>query len=393
MDADNASIPETSKNSGIDVSRPDLTPAATTEPAISVVQSDAGSRTNERTQEETSEATRKKTTKPTDFEIGYLAGLVDGEGYIFVSFVKDGDRTRPNLRIYCTSKQIIDGACRIMQVNPFPRRDKGELVGWLASASGAKALESLRRIEPYLVDSSKRCRAETILKTFDGRVSIRGRHPSSEVFSHCPPPVRSRVKAKSPRDDEVTQGEIKTGQNRMTVRDIPREQVYKRAEIPIENSITTRGWLCGIVDGEGYIHIRYRSDRNSMYPRLRIFVKSKHLIDEVARSMGVNPYARRKHGRHLGWYASVSHLKALRVLRLIAPHLSEPSKRCRANKILEAFGDVGTIHSRLVSSEFFSDCPAPSRIRKSGRIIKNDSSAYFSEVGKPGHPGGLISLN
>jgi len=220
---------------------------------------------------------------------------------------------------------------------------------------------------------------------------MRGRHPSSEVFSHCPPPVRLRVKAKSPSDDEVTRGEIKTEQNRMTGRGIPRGQVFKRAEIPIENSIMARGWLCGIVDGEGYIHIRYRGDRNSMYPRLRIFVKSKRLIDEVARSMGVNPYARRKHERHLGWYASVSHLKALRVLRLIAPYLREPSKRCRANRILEAFGDVGTIHSRLVSSEFFSDCPAPSRIRKSGRIIKNDSSTYFSEVGKPGHPGGLIS--
>ena len=155
MDADNASIPETSKDSGINVSRPDMTPAVATGPAISVVQSDAGSRTIERTQEETSEATRTKTTKHTDFEIGYLAGLVDGEGYIFVSYVKGGDRTRPNLRIYYTSKQIIDGVCRIMQVNPFPRRDKGELIGWLASASGAKALGSLRRIEPYLVDSSK----------------------------------------------------------------------------------------------------------------------------------------------------------------------------------------------------------------------------------------------
>jgi hypothetical protein len=33
-----------------------------------------------------------------EFETGYLAGLVDGEGYIFVSYAKDGDRTRPNLR-------------------------------------------------------------------------------------------------------------------------------------------------------------------------------------------------------------------------------------------------------------------------------------------------------
>ena len=155
MDADEVSIPETLKISGMGVSRTGMTPAAVTEPAISVVQSEVGSRTNERTQEETSESSRTKTTNPTDFEIGYLAGLVDGEGYIFVSYVKGGDRTRPNLRIYYTSKQIIDGVCRIMQVNPFPRRDKGELIGWLASASGAKALGSLRRIEPYLVDSSK----------------------------------------------------------------------------------------------------------------------------------------------------------------------------------------------------------------------------------------------
>jgi hypothetical protein len=78
-----------------------------------------------------------------------------------------------------------------------------------------------------------------------------------------------------------------------------------------------------------------------------------------------------------GWYASVSHRQALRVLRLIAAHLLEPSKKCRAQKIIEAFGEVGTIHLRLDTFEFFKDCPPPSQIRKSGRVISGSQGAHF----------------
>jgi hypothetical protein len=144
---------------------------------------------------------------------------------------------------------------------------------------------------------------------------------------------------------------------------------------PAEWNNHDKGWLCGIVDGEGYVHTRYRSDRGTTYPRLRIFVKSKPIIDEVARLMGVNPYPRRRNGKQTGWYASVSHLKALRVLRLITPHLTDPSKSCRAKKILGSFGNVGSVRSRLSNSEFFGDCPPPSRIRESRKIINSAEMA------------------
>jgi hypothetical protein len=305
-----------------------------------------------------------------EFDIGYLAGLVDGEGYIFVSYVKDGDRTRPNLRIYCTSKPIIERASRIMRVNPCGRRDEGNLAGWIAAATGGKAIETLRRIAPYLTDPSKKCRAFTILKVFDNVVSIKGKHPSSQVFAHCPPPARLRTKVQD-LASAIDAPEATNDSETLLISQNSQLLQVLRTEAPAEVSVLTIGWLCGMVDDEGHIHIRYRSDRDSMYPRLRIFSKTKPIIDAVAESMGVNPYARRSHGRHLGWYASVSHMKALRILRLIAPYLMEPSKRCRARRILDVFGEVGTVHSRLDSSDFFHDCPPPSRVRKSGRIINS----------------------
>jgi hypothetical protein len=143
--------------------------------------------------------------------------------------------------------------------------------------------------------------------------------------------------------------------------------------IPLEKEEFDKGWLTGLIDGEGCIHVRYRSDRNTMYPRLRIYATSKPIIDEAARIMGVNPFPRRDHGKLVGWYATVSHRKALRVLRVVAPFLFEPSKKCRARKILDTFGEIGTIHTRSTASEFFRDCPPPTRLRNPPRNIISGS--------------------
>jgi hypothetical protein len=304
-----------------------------------------------------------------EFEIGYLAGLVDGEGYIFVHHDKRSDRTYPDLRIYCTSKPIIEKACGIMGVNPYVRRDRGKQVGWIAAVQGEKAMVNLRRIASHLTDASKKCRALTILKVFD-KVSIIGKHRSSEVFSHCPPPARLRTRRNQWKGNSIERRGVAENDAGWASGNLRLYQDLAPRTF-LDMSDVQKGWLCGLVDGEGYIHIRYRSDRDTMYPRLRIFVKSTPIIITAARLMVVNPYARRSHGKQLGWYASVSHLKALKVLRLIAPHLLEPSKKCRARKILDRFGNIGSIQSRLITSEFFAGCPPPARIRTYRRIIKS----------------------
>lgn len=308
--------------------------------------------------------------RPEECDIGYLAGLVDGEGCIYASYRKTGSRTFPCLRIFGISKPIIDGAGKIMGVNTCARRDHGEHKGWYVAAQGRKAVDVISLIAPYLTDTSKSCRALTILKVFDATVSIPGRHPSSSIFAHCPPPVKLHAREEMIRSDHVV--DVRGAGERPAETSMSFGQQSIQILKPLvlsEMSVLDKGWLCGMVDGEGYVHTRYRSDRDSMYPRLRLFVKSRQIINMVARLMGVNPYARRSHGKLLGWYASVSHKQALRILRLIAPHLLDPSKKCRSQKIIETFGDVGTIHSRLDTFEFFKDCPPPSRIRKSGSII------------------------
>ena len=157
------------------------------------------------------------------------------------------------------------------------------------------------------------------------------------------------------------------------------------------------GWLTGLVDGEGFVHIRYRSDRETMYPRLRIYGTSKPVIDEAARTMGVNAFPRRDHGKLVGWYASVSHRKALTVLRRIGPHLKDPSKKCCTARILGTFREVGTVHGGLSTPEFFKDCPPPTRIKFPTNVLSARLVTPFqrggeaSPFGGKDHPGGLIT--
>ena len=127
-----------------------------------------------------------------------------------------------------------------------------------------------------------------------------------------------------------------------------------------------------MIDGEGAIHVHCRKNRCTTHPRLRIYSTTKEIVSEAAKIMGTNPFPRRDHGMLLGWYAQASERKALKVLRIVAPHLTEPSKRCRANKILKVFGNVGSITGMYPSAKFFAGCPPPTRLRKPPkRIIAN----------------------
>jgi hypothetical protein len=135
-----------------------------------------------------------------------------------------------------------------------------------------------------------------------------------------------------------------------------------------EREFLKTGWLAGLVDGEGFISIRYRKDRGTMFPRIRIYGTSRPIIDEAGRIMNVNPFPRKDHGVFKGWYVSASHQKALKVLRRIAPYLKDPSKKCRTDKILRTFTRVATLKGNLTAEEFFVDCPRPTRYRKRRKI-------------------------
>ena len=45
-----------------------------------------------------------------------------------------------------------------------------------------------------------------------------------------------------------------------------------------ENSDWQQGWLTGLIDGEGFIHVHYRKNRNTTHPRLRIYCTTKAII-------------------------------------------------------------------------------------------------------------------
>ena len=123
-----------------------------------------------------------------------------------------------------------------------------------------------------------------------------------------------------------------------------------------------------MIDVEGFINTRYRKDRGTIFPRLRIYGTSSPIVVEAARIMDVNPFPRRDHGRLVGWYASVSHQKALRVLRRAAPFLRDQSKKCRTAKILKSFPTVAAIKGSQTVAEFFRECPLPTRLRGRPKI-------------------------
>ena len=135
------------------------------------------------------------------------------------------------------------------------------------------------------------------------------------------------------------------------------------------------GWLTGLIDGEGFIHVHYRKNRNTTHPRLRIYSTTKPIIEEACRIMGVRPYVRRDHGIVHGWYAQASEWKAVEILRTIGPLLTEPSKKCRALTILDIFSKSGSIPGRHPSSEIFEQCPPPTRLRFPEKDIKRDLPA------------------
>ena len=135
------------------------------------------------------------------------------------------------------------------------------------------------------------------------------------------------------------------------------------------------GWLTGLIDGEGFIHVHYRKNRNTTHPRLRIYSTTKPIIEEAYRIMGVRPYVRRDHGIVHGWYAQASEWKAVEILRTIGPLLTEPSKKCRALTILDIFSKSGSIPGRHPSSEIFEQCPPPTRLRFPEKDIKRDVPA------------------
>ena len=121
---------------------------------------------------------------------------------------------------------------------------------------------------------------------------------------------------------------------------------------------------------KGFVNVRYRKDRGTIFPRIRIYCTSKPIIDEAARIMGVNPFPRRDHGIFKGWYVSASHQKALQVIRRIAPFLKDPSKKCRAEKILRSFENVATIKGKSDCVGVFQRMPASDQMERAEKDIR-----------------------
>ena len=102
----------------------------------------------------------------TERDLAYLAGLVDGEGSIFISRAGQYQSLQLTLTISNTSKAMIDwlvDVCMFRRTSIY-RSNKSTRDVYRAGLTQSEARDMLEKLEPYLV--AKREQAQVVLKYF-----------------------------------------------------------------------------------------------------------------------------------------------------------------------------------------------------------------------------------
>lgn len=87
--------------------------------------------------------------------MSWLAGLLEGEGSFMVYWAKARDGSRrpyPRVQMVMNDRDVVERAATLMggnKVHRHPRKD-GYDDGWIIKVTGAKALEVMGRVRPYM---------------------------------------------------------------------------------------------------------------------------------------------------------------------------------------------------------------------------------------------------
>jgi len=124
---------------------------------------------------------RKKLRELNDVQIGYLAGLIDGEGTITLTF-KDS-RAYRQLVVTISNNELplleriikITGVGTIIKKKP---KNKKHFLSYTYRITNRQALELLKKIHPYLM-TYKRIRSQMLLKSYLKLTPRNGRYSKS----------------------------------------------------------------------------------------------------------------------------------------------------------------------------------------------------------------------
>lgn len=119
-----------------------------------------------------------------EHNLGWLAGIVDGEGSIFLTRHHKTEFRAPTISITNSSKTIIAEIVRITGINSVSKQKKYKAHHkqcYLWKTSYRKAIEIIKLVEPYLIDEKKKKRAQYLLN-YDAVSSRNGKY-SKELLS------------------------------------------------------------------------------------------------------------------------------------------------------------------------------------------------------------------
>lgn len=283
-------------------------------------------------------------------ESAYLAGLVDGEGYVGAVEVKTGRNAAGylcsphfslRLNITNTSERMIawiqQRAKGLVSVKSRAGQWKSTKTCYRWQVRAGRAVSVLREIHPYLV--VKKDQADLVFKLKNIQMN---RDPE---ITHCAPTRLTDDELAERRDIVNELKAVKKSQGELIPRKIPNEITAS----PIEWS-----YLAGIFDGEGCVNaVECKPNRKNKSPRFRIRVQitnsSEHLINWMVERFGGTIHLVGRAGKGLAtrncWVLIWSPNKGEALLRGMYPYLT--TKKAQAELAFRLRALVRSKDSRI----------------------------------------------
>lgn len=119
----------------------------------------------------------------TDLQIGYIAGIIDGEGSICLTRNAPNEHRSPVLSVSSTTKEMLDYLKENLggSISTVKKDKESYKDAWHWKIKGNKAIEILKVIEPYLLVPEKRKRAKLIIDEYKSVTPRNGKY-SAEML-------------------------------------------------------------------------------------------------------------------------------------------------------------------------------------------------------------------
>ena len=119
----------------------------------------------------------------TDYEKGYIAGIIDGEGSICLTKHHANEFRSPDISVTSTTYEILDYLKNKIGGIISSQKTKKETYkqSWVWHLKTNSALELLEQIQDYLLVPQKKARAQLLTSTYKQVTSRNGRYSKEKL--------------------------------------------------------------------------------------------------------------------------------------------------------------------------------------------------------------------